>query len=100
MGRLTLAAVFALFVASTAEGEAPPAVAGLLPTQRPSAAPRVTRAAPPPEAVARARRGIDQAQRGFSFLSDQGAWYTPFDRPGMTGRYDLRRLHAPDGRGE
>jgi len=28
------------------------------------------------------------------FLEDQGAWFTPFSRPGMTGPYDIRRWHA------
>ncbi len=29
----------------------------------------------------------------LKFLEDQGAWYTPFNRPGMTGRYDIRHWH-------
>ncbi len=29
------------------------------------------------------------------FLEDQGNWNTPFNRPGMTGRYDLRGWHNP-----
>lgn len=29
-----------------------------------------------------------------SFLKDQGAWYTPFSRPGMTGPYDIRGWHS------
>ena len=27
------------------------------------------------------------------FLEDQGEWYTPFNHPGMTGPYDIRRWH-------
>lgn len=27
------------------------------------------------------------------FLDNQGAWYTPFNRPGMPGYYDIRGLH-------
>ena len=27
------------------------------------------------------------------FLEDQGNWYTPFDHPGATGRYDIRNWH-------
>jgi hypothetical protein len=27
------------------------------------------------------------------FLDNQGAWYTPFNRPGMLGYYDIRGLH-------
>ena len=27
------------------------------------------------------------------FLESQGAWYTPFNRPGMPGYYDIRGLH-------
>ncbi|OYX43944.1 MAG: hypothetical protein B7Z02_07110 [Rhodobacterales bacterium 32-67-9] len=27
----------------------------------------------------------------LKFLEDQGAWYTPFTRPGMTGPYKIRQ---------
>lgn len=27
------------------------------------------------------------------FLQDQGAWYTPFNHPGMLGRFDIRGWH-------
>lgn len=29
----------------------------------------------------------------LSFLDDQGNWYTPFNRPGMLGGYDIRNWH-------
>ena len=27
------------------------------------------------------------------FLEDQGGWFTPFTKPGMTGPYDIRGWH-------
>jgi hypothetical protein len=30
----------------------------------------------------------------LKFLNDQGAWFNPFTRPGMTGPYDLRGWHT------
>jgi hypothetical protein len=68
-------------------------VAGLTPYQRPANAP-----------VLVANRALDgkTALHGVSsptpdslkFLGDQGAWFTPFIHPGMTGPYDLRGWHS------
>ena len=42
-------------------------------------------------------RTIDTRQNSLvkftGFLEDQGNWYTPFNHPGMTGRYDIRGWH-------
>jgi hypothetical protein len=67
-------------------------VAGLQPDRRPPH-PRITEA--PPVDFARMTRGIDGARpEQFAWLSDQGAWFTPFGHPGATDPYDLRGLHA------
>ena len=42
---------------------------------------------------AQALKGIAEPQTGVGFLKDQGVWYTPFNRPNMPGRYDIRHLH-------
>lgn len=66
-------------------------IAGLKPSERPEGAPRITE-------VQRDSAWWQQALYGVSlpipaslgFLEHQGNWYTPFNRPGMPGRYDLR----------
>lgn len=67
--------------------------AGLRPWQRPEGAPRLTN--DPPIDKQQALRGISQpVPTSLKFLDDQGGWFTPFTRPGMTGPYDLRGWHA------
>lgn len=72
-------------------------VAGTAPYQRPEGAPRI-------ETLDRGEDWYSQALTGVSspypaslrFLENQGNWYTPFNRPGMNGRYDIRGWHADD----
>lgn len=73
-------------------------VAGTTPDRRPEGAPRI-------EAVKRDAAWLDAALSGVSkptprslrFLEDQGAWFTPFTRPNMSGHYDIRGLYAARG---
>lgn len=71
-----------------------PAIAGLAPYERPAAAPRLTSA--PPVDRQHALWGVTAPvpQSIEKFLKDQGGWFNPFLRPGMTGPYDLRGWHA------
>lgn len=70
-------------------------VAGTAPDRRPEAAPRITAFDKSPAWYATARAGIAEPYpASLKFLDDQGGWYTPFTRPGMTGPYDIRGLHA------
>ena len=81
-------------VSSTADEPYP--VAGLTPGARPKGAPTVTVFERPPEWRAKALKGVSEPYpAGLGFLDNQGAWYTPFNRAGMPGPYDLRGLHAP-----
>lgn len=74
---------------------AQPPVAGLAPYERPAGAPVITQPPAPEETKTRMLQGIPQPlPAGLGFAASQGAWYTPFDRPGMTGLYDLRGWHA------
>ncbi|NJD25079.1 MAG: hypothetical protein FIB06_06705 [Betaproteobacteria bacterium] len=75
-----------------------PLVAGLDPSRRPPEAPVIRAFEPPPGWQARALRGIAEPRNGTAFLKDQGAWYTPFDRPGSTGVYDIRGFYGEGGR--
>lgn len=69
-------------------------VAGLKPDQRPEGAPVI-------QDVDKDYGWYDGALTGVSkpypsslrFLEDQGNWYTPFNRPGMTVPYDIRNWH-------
>ena len=71
-------------------------VAGTTPDQRPANAPAIA-------AVEHDRAWYEHALTGvippypnsLLFLDNQGNWYTPFTRPGMTGRYDVRGWHKP-----
>jgi hypothetical protein len=69
-------------------------IAGLKPDQRPEDAPLITEASKDHAWYAKALTGISQPfPNSLRFLDDQGNWYTPFNRPGMTGRYDIRGWH-------
>jgi len=66
------------------------------PSARPESAPKIS-------AYNKSNAWYDRALTGLQpphpaslrFLEFQGAWYTPFTRPGMTGPYDLRGFHRP-----
>jgi hypothetical protein len=65
--------------------------AGIQPQQRPEGAPVVRDLQKPPGWYGRALTGVSQPYpHSLRFLEDQGNWYTPFNHPGMTGRYDIR----------
>jgi hypothetical protein len=68
-------------------------VAGLNPSVRPANAPVITVFEPADAWKAQALRGIHEPHTGLGFLKDQGVWYTPFNRPNLPGRYDIRGLH-------
>ena len=71
-------------------------VAGLKPYERPEGAAKITAYQPGAARQAMAIKGVAEPRTGIGFLKDQGAWYTPFDRPNLTGRYDIRGMHAAD----
>lgn len=69
-------------------------LAGTRPWERPRGAPAIRKVDHGRAWYRDALRGIDKPYpKSMRFLEDQGNWYTPFDRPGMTGRYDIRGLH-------
>lgn len=81
----------------SADAEAAP-IAGLTPDQRPVGAPVLRSVVRTPEQAGKTTRGVDRPlPSGLEWLKDQGAWYTPFDRPGMVGYYDLRGWHGAPG---
>ena len=73
-------------------------IAGVAPDARPEGAPVIRQTEQDDVWRDRAREGISQPYPpNLKFLDDQGNWYTPFDRPNMPGRYDIRGLHQPGG---
>ena len=73
-------------------------IGGLRPGQRRSDAPVIKEFAPGEAWQARAVHGIAEPRTGLGFLKDQGAWYTPFNRPNLNGRYDLRQMYRQERR--
>lgn len=95
---LATLAVVAMAVPAVAYAEpqqsGAPAVAGVAPSKRPPTAPKISTAEKGADWYERALTGLTRPYpTSFRFLEDQGAWYTPFTRPGMTGRYDIRGWH-------
>lgn len=86
--------VFAvIFAAGAALGEET-TIAGLTPSQRPEGAPVLTEMSKDAAWYERALAGVDQPYpASLRFLEDQGAWFSPFEHPGMTGPYDIRYWH-------
>jgi hypothetical protein len=81
-----------LVAASSVWAEYP--VAGVNPDRRPADAPVISVYVKDGDWYRRSLRGIERPYpSSLKFLEDQGAWYTPFNRPGMTGRYDIRNWH-------
>jgi hypothetical protein len=91
-----LVAIAAFCVPAAAQAPAEPVIAGLSPHQRPVDAPILGQFSPDLKWRARTLHGISEpVPPTLRFIDSQGAWYTPFDRPGMPGRYDLRGWHLP-----
>jgi hypothetical protein len=73
---------------------AEPFIAGVDPSRRPNPAPVITEFDKPSGWYAHALQGVELPYPGsLRFLEDQGGWYQPFIRPGMTGPYDIRDWH-------
>jgi hypothetical protein len=71
-------------------------IAGVEPFQRPQDAPVIEWVKHDQGWYQHALTGIQPPYPiSLYFLDNQGYWYTPFNRPGMTGRYDLRGWHQP-----
>lgn len=69
-------------------------ISGVHPAERPQGAPVITQLTKDAPWYARALTGIEPPYpASLRFLEDQGAWYTPFIHPGMTGPYDIRNWH-------
>ncbi len=88
-----LSGIGVLVVAGMAQAAGSPAyVAGTAPDHRREDAPVIREARPLDKKTA--FHGIDEPYpASLDVFDSQGAWYTPFTRAGMTGRYDIRGYH-------
>lgn len=69
-------------------------VAGVAPDRRPANAPKVMVAMHPQAWYVRAVSGVVAPYpQSLFFLDNQGDWFTPFNRAGMPGPYDIRGWH-------
>jgi len=69
-------------------------IGGTTPGQRPVGAPVIQTFEKNSTWYPEALKGIEGPYpSSLRFLEDQANWYTPFSRPGMTDRYDIRGLH-------
>lgn len=86
----------ALLAVTPANGLADEFVAGTTPSQRPAGAPVLVSFTKDAAWYRTALGGVEAPPYPFSlrFLEDQGAWYTPFNRPGLTSPYDIRNWHG------
>lgn len=87
---LLLASLLGSVAICATENAAAP-IAGTTPSQRPAGAPVITEFVKPEGWYSQALYGVERPYPySLRFLEDQGAWHTPFNRPGMPGPYDLR----------
>lgn len=69
-------------------------ISGIAPDQRPANASVITQFQKDRAWYRQALNGVSMPYpKSLSFLEDQGAWYTPFDRSNVPGRYDIRGLY-------
>jgi hypothetical protein len=85
-------APLALLITSNASADYP--IAGVKPFERPVGAPVISNMNKGSGWYEQALTGITKPYPpSLKFLENQGNWYTPFNRPGMTPPYDIRGWH-------
>lgn len=83
--------VFSGLLVAGAHAQTAYPVAGLTPDRRPEGAPVVKEFRKDQKWFENFYRGIDKPYPPHIDETSQGGWHTPFNRPGMTAPYDLRR---------
>lgn len=85
-------AILVLSVSSSTQAEYP--IAGITPSQRPADAPVIEWVRREQNWYVHALSGVQKPYpKSLYFLENQGNWYTPFNQPGMLGKYDIRGWH-------
>ncbi len=88
--RNTIVSLIIAVAAAGALHAEPVPISGTAPDRRPPGAPRITEFQHGPAWERGYLHGIDRPLPDHLGTADQGAWYTPFNRPGMPPPYDLR----------
>ncbi len=87
-------AVSALNSGAASAQETDKFIAGTKPWQRPESAPVLTEYAKDAQWYGKALAGVmEPYPYSLRFLEDQGGWFNPFTKPGMSGPYDIRGWH-------
>lgn len=74
-------------------------IAGLAPDRRPEGAPVIREFVRPKNWEQQFFYGVSKPHpASLRWAADQGAWFTPFNHPGMTPPYDLRGWHRAKGK--
>lgn len=95
LGQIARVALLTLLLAPAAAAQGNAFVGGSTPDRRPEGAPRLQTLDKSPQWYAAALTGVTAPiPPTLKFLDDQGAWFNPFNRAGMMGRYDIRGWHA------
>ncbi|MBK8508065.1 MAG: hypothetical protein V9G63_16060 [Candidatus Competibacter sp.] len=96
MFSVIIASQFCVHSATALEVQPESYISGLIPSQRPANAPIIKIVQKNGSWYKKALTGIEPPYPfSLRFLEDQGNWHTPFNRPGMTGAYDIRGWHKP-----
>ena len=83
--------------ASSNEASSAYPIAGVNPQQRPANAPVQSPIQKNDDWYQKGLYGVEQPYpQSLTFLEEQGRWYTPFTRKGMTGPYDIRGWHRKE----
>lgn len=92
----TACALFVSLSPDAAHSE-PLITGGSTPFERPEEAPTITKFGESSQVLESGLQGVSKPYpSSLMFLKDQGAWYSPFLRPGMARPYDLRNLRKSD----
>lgn len=89
-----LSVLVLLSAVSFAKADEARVVGGVTPSERPAGLPHIAVTGFTPFGRALLLRGISEPYPPHLGIEDQGGWYTPFSRPGMTHPYDIRGLHG------
>lgn len=98
MRSLPVHIVLLCLLGASAQAQSPYPIAGVTPDARPQGAPTITEVVRDKAWRQRYLSGVVEPYTNIPGLTDQGAWYTPFNRPGMPPPYDLRGWHASKGK--
>jgi hypothetical protein len=94
--KVSTAVAIAFLLSLPAGASAEPYIAGLTPWERPVGAPVIAEFIKDKAWYEQALTGVSQPYpQSLGFLDFQGAWFDPFQYPGMTGPYDIRGWHRP-----